>query len=72
MRTLRLSLVGTVMLALLGGLVGTVVAQSEDGRTADWVTFTDQDCSVGDHDPATTVNGVEQLRDLPITFATLA
>ena len=30
MRTLRLSLVGTVILALLGGLSGVVVAQSEE------------------------------------------
>jgi hypothetical protein len=30
MRTLRLSLVGTVILALLGGLSGAVVAQSEE------------------------------------------
>ncbi len=33
MRTLRLSLVGTVVLALLGGLGGVAIAQSEDGSS---------------------------------------
>jgi hypothetical protein len=33
MRTLRLSLVGTVLLMLLGGLSGAVVAQEADGNT---------------------------------------
>jgi hypothetical protein len=52
MRTLRLSLVGTVMLALLGGLGGAVVAQEEETWTADWLAavdedvFTDGDCTM--------------------------
>ena len=39
MRTLRLSLVGTVILALLGGLGGVVAAQ-EEAATATYVTGT--------------------------------
>ena len=34
MRVLRLSLVGTVILVLLGGSGGAVVAQSDDGDRA--------------------------------------
>jgi hypothetical protein len=67
MRTLRLSLAGTIILALLGGVGGVVVAQSEDARSAVWLTFTEQDCVVGDHEPATIVDGVEQLRGMPRT-----
>ena len=67
MRTLRLSLAGTVILALLAGLIGAVVAQSEGARSAEWLTFIEQDCTVGDHEPSTVVDGVEQLRGMPIT-----
>ena len=67
MRMLRLSLAGTVTLALLGGLGGAVLAQSEGDASAEWLTFIEQDCTVGDHEPATVVGGVEQLRGMPIT-----
>ena len=40
MRTLRLSLVGTVMLALVGGLGGAVVAQDEEPTPVTFVTGT--------------------------------
>jgi hypothetical protein len=51
MRTLRMSLAGTVILALLGGLSVAAVARSGGpdvmtGQSAAWVTFTDQSCSV--------------------------
>ena len=42
MRTLRLSLVGTVLLALLGGLSGAVLAQVADER-ADFVTIASEE-----------------------------
>jgi hypothetical protein len=56
MRTLKLTIVGTVTLALLGGLAGAVAAQSEEadvivGPSATWVTFTEQECSVGEVTP---------------------
>jgi len=42
MRTLRLSLTGTVILALLGGLGGTVMAQADEGQaSATYVTGED-------------------------------
>jgi len=56
MRTLRLSLVGTLLLVLLDGLGGAVVAQSGGldamtGQSASWVTFIDQSCSVEEATP---------------------
>jgi hypothetical protein len=40
MRTLRLSLLGTVILALLGGLGGAVLAQTSEEESVTWVTGT--------------------------------
>jgi hypothetical protein len=42
MRTLRLSLAGTVVLALLCGLGGAVVAQEEDAWFGDWLEPTEE------------------------------
>jgi len=67
MRTLRLAMVGTVILTLLGGPGGAVLSQSEGEGSAEWLTFVEQDCTVGDHEPATVVDGVEHLRGMPST-----
>ncbi len=50
MRTLRRSLAGMAILALLGGSGAVAVAQTErpgamTGQSASWVTFIDQSCS---------------------------
>ena len=42
MRTLRLSLAGTVILALLGGLGGMALAQDEDPWFGDWLEPTEE------------------------------
>ncbi len=42
MRTLRLSLVGTVILALLGGLGGMALAQDEDPWFGEWLEPTEE------------------------------
>jgi len=42
MRILRLSLAGTVLLALLGGMGGPVIGQEDEPWTADWLTPTEE------------------------------
>jgi len=66
MRTLRLSLVGTVILVLLGGLGGVVAAQQEDEATesANVITATSVWTSKGAEDePLTRVNSVNLAPD---------
>ena len=48
MRTLRLSLVGTVLLALLGGVSGGVLAQTDEAPTATYVTGGEVSTGQGD------------------------
>ena len=67
MRTLRWSLAGTVILVLLGGLSGAVVAQQEDAPV--WVKLLEQeDCrmeaSPGLYEPGAGL--AKRIRDLPL------
>ncbi len=71
MRTLRLAMRGTVTLALLGGLAGAVAAQSDAadaivGQAATWVTFMEQDCSVGEVTPVQD-GAIQRTRDVVAT-----
>ena len=54
MRTMRLSLIGTVILSLIGGLNGAVMAQSEPevatGPEHAWVTLVSEDCDFAGQD----------------------
>jgi hypothetical protein len=62
MRTLRLSLVGPVILALLGGLGGAVLAQADDDRpvTATYVTGQQTDAREVDGGGYARVGGIGQ------------
>ncbi len=68
MRTLRLSLVGTIILTLIGGLAGSVVAQGDEDGPA-WVKLLAQeDCrmeaSPGSFEPGAGL--AKTIRDLPL------
>jgi hypothetical protein len=63
MRTLRMSLAGTVILMALGGLSSMVMAQ-EDPGTADWVIGTDADCAVVQGPEATTDGALSSYRGM--------
>jgi hypothetical protein len=64
MRTLRLSLVGTVILALLGGLGGAVLAQMDVDPEAVYFTATGQMTDAADADGMlSTADGIWSWRD---------
>jgi hypothetical protein len=68
MRTLRLSLVGTVILVLLGGLGGTVLAQGDEDATV-WVKLLEQDDCRMEASPGLFEPGAglaKRIRDLPL------
>ena len=67
MRTLRLSLVGPVILVLLAGLGSVVVAQDDEGGAV-WVTLMDEQCSAPDDAVFTSgdEDGKAWLRDYPL------
>lgn len=72
MGVLRLSLAGTVILVLLGGLSGVVAAQAGSdvvlGPTYAWVTSVSSECTPGSG-TNTSVAGIDRHRDLLITCA---
>ncbi len=74
MRTLRLSLAGTVMLVLLGGLSGAVVAQDETRTLAQADGVTGTLVWSGGHGAETVslVDGVQRTQDLGWQFRALA
>ncbi len=64
MRTLRVSLIGTVILMLLGGLSGALLAQNEEGPTVTPVTGTQTSLKVVGLPESTEQDGIESLRGL--------
>ena len=70
MRTLRLSLVGSVILVLLGGMGGAAMAQEADAPAL-WVTGpgTQAPCEVGDVETVIEDGPVTGHRGLTITCA---
>ena len=73
MRTLRLSLAGTVILALLGGLGAAALAQAEPGYSTGgtWMSLVQERCTPTSSPPRTDQpNGDSQIRALGATCAT--
>ena len=72
MRTLRLSLAGTIMLVLLGGLGVAALAQAEPGYSTDgtWMSLTQEQCVPTTLlDRTNQANGDYQVRGLGVTCA---